>query len=88
VTGRSPGQLGRPVAAAARGYSGGHEWIAFWTVCAVVGGPLFGWAGWTWRRGAGRMRAAGAALLPATFLAEGTGGYGPLLDLLAGGVIG
>jgi Family of unknown function (DUF6518) len=58
---------------AARGFPVSHDYTAFWTVCAIVGGPLSGWAGWAWRNGAGRVRAIGAAFLPATFIAEGIG---------------
>ena len=60
---------------AARGYAVIGAYGAFWAVCAVVGGPLFGWAGWAWRRETGRARVLGASILPATFVAEAVGAY-------------
>jgi hypothetical protein len=59
----------------ARGFPASHGYIFFWTLCALVGGPLFGLAGWAWRRETGRARAIGAAFLPGTFLAEALGTY-------------
>jgi hypothetical protein len=56
-----------------RGHAASATSIAFWTACAVVGGPLFGWAGWTWWRGPRDQRSYGGALLPATFVGEGVG---------------
>ena len=56
--------------AAARGYPAGPGILAFWTACAVLGGPLFGAAGWAWWRGPAALSALGAAALPAAFLAE------------------
>jgi hypothetical protein len=58
-----------------RGFPASHAYIVFWTVCAPVGGPLFGLAGWAWRRGAGRSRIIGAAFLPGTFIAEAVGAF-------------
>ncbi len=55
---------------------------SFWTLCAVVGGPVAGLAGWAWRRGwasreeGARLHALGAAFLPGTFIAEALGAYG------------
>jgi hypothetical protein len=60
---------------AARGYAVAQTEIVFWTVCALLGGPLFGWAGWAWRAGPHAGRAAAGAFLPATFLGEGVGAY-------------
>jgi hypothetical protein len=66
--------------AAARGYSVSHGILLFWTAGAVVGGPIFGVAGWSWWRGQEggrrRLRGLGAAVLPAAFLAEATVSYG------------
>ena len=62
------------VVTAARGYSGSSSEIVFWIVCALVGGPLFGWSGWAWRSGPEQLRAWGA-LLAATWLAEAIGTY-------------
>jgi hypothetical protein len=53
-----------------RGFSAGGAIVAFWAACAVVGGPVFG-VGGRLSRGAGRLRALGAAVLPAAFVAEG-----------------
>jgi hypothetical protein len=50
-----------------RGFPAGGSIVLFWTVCAALGGPVFG--------AAGRRRRAGLApaamVLPAAFLAEG-----------------
>ena len=59
----------------ARGFPASHAYIVFWTVCAIAGGPLFGLAGWAWRRETGRARVVGGAFLPGTFIAEGIGAY-------------
>jgi hypothetical protein len=63
------------VTSMARGFPASHAYIIFWTVCALAGGPLFGLAGWAWRRETGRARVVGAAFLPGTFIAEGIGAY-------------
>jgi hypothetical protein len=63
------------IATPLRGFAVANNEIAFWTACAVLGGPLFGWAGWAFRRGTGRARLAGSAILPATFIGEATGAY-------------
>jgi hypothetical protein len=67
--------VGYYATAAVRGYPVNRAEIVFWVVCAVFGGPVFGWAGWTWWRAADRLRPLGAALAPATFLAEAIGTY-------------
>lgn len=54
-----------------RGYATGTGIVAFWALCALVGGPLFGLAGHLWRTGGPRLRGLGACALPAAFLAEG-----------------
>lgn len=61
--------------AAARGYPAGHGILAFWAACAVLGGPLFGAAGWAWWRGPARVSGLGTAALPAAFLAEAVVAY-------------
>lgn len=53
-----------------------HDYVLFWTVCAVAGGPVAGCAGWAWRRGGPRAHGLGAAFVPATFIAEAFGAYG------------
>jgi hypothetical protein len=67
--------VGYYVTAAARGYPVNRGEIVFWVVAAVFGGPLFGWAGWAWRRGTDLLRPWGAGLAPATFFAEAIGTY-------------
>jgi len=60
---------------AARGFgAGGSGILLFWTGCAVVGGPVFGLAGWLWRQD--RVPGLGASVLAASFLAEAAVGYG------------
>jgi hypothetical protein len=58
-----------------RGYPVGHTEITFWGVCAVIGGPIFGCAGWAWRRAKSQLQPVGGAFLPATFIAEAIGTY-------------
>lgn len=56
-----------------RGFGVGAGEVVLWSATAVVGGPLFGVAGWLWRRGPltrWRWPALGAALVAAAFLAE------------------
>ena len=53
-----------------------HDYILFWTVCAVAGGPVAGCAGWAWRWGGRRAHGLGAAFLPGSFIAEAFGAYG------------
>ena len=53
------------------GYGGGTgSWI-FWGLGAVVGGPVFGVAGRSWRVGSDRQRAAAIGLLCAVAITEG-----------------
>ena len=47
-----------------------HAELVFWGICALVGGPVFGAAGWNFRRGVGRVRGLGVATLAASFLAR------------------
>lgn len=59
-----------------RGFGVGTGWVVLWSATAVVGGPVFGLAGWVWRCGpSGRWRwpALGAASVAAAFLAEALG---------------
>jgi hypothetical protein len=64
------------VTAAIRGYPAGTSILAFWAAGAVVGGPVFGAAGWSWWRGPSRWLGLGAAILPAAFLSEAVVSYG------------
>ena len=62
--------------AAARGYPAGPGILLFWAACALLGGPLFGAAGWAWWRGPAPLSGLGTAALPAAFLAEAAVAYG------------
>lgn len=54
------------------GYGGSTGSLLFWGIGALVGGPVFGVAGRTWRADADhRRRAAAIGLLAAVFIAEG-----------------
>lgn len=72
---------------AARGYGVSGGPAVFWTVCAVVGGPVFGLAGWAWWRRPGRAGSLGAAFLPGTFLGEAIGSYVLRLHYYTAGVL-
>lgn len=51
--------------------------VMIWLATGVVGGPVFGAAGWCWRRvGSLRWTGLSAALLGGVFLSEGAVGYG------------
>ena len=63
--------VGYYITSRARGFAAGDAILAFWTLCALVGGPLFGVAGHTWRTGSRKLRGLGGTALPAAFLAEG-----------------
>ena len=52
------------------GIGGGTSALVFWGLGAIVGGPVFGLAGHTWRTGEHRFRAIALGLLAAAFLAE------------------
>jgi MFS family permease len=52
------------------GIGGGTNALIFWGLGAVVGGPVFGLADYTWRTGEHRYRAIALGLLAAAFLAE------------------
>jgi hypothetical protein len=58
-----------------RGFSTGLPVVAFWSLCAVVGGALFGAAGRLWRTGGPVTRGLGASVLAAAFFAEGSWQY-------------
>ena len=65
---------------AVRGFGINPSMVALWAGTAVVGGPVFGAAGWCWRRARSpRWAALGAALLGGVFLAEGVVQYGVVL---------
>jgi hypothetical protein len=52
------------------GIGGSGSSLVFWGLGAVLGGPVFGGAGWWWRRGSHRARAGALGLLTAAFIAE------------------
>lgn len=62
-----------------RGFPASSSYVAFWTACAIVGGPLFGAGGRLWRSGRERLARPASTLLPAVFLAEGIWVYGIVL---------
>jgi hypothetical protein len=49
--------------------------IAFWTACALVGGPMFGVTGHLWRTAAPHLNGLGIAALAGVFVAEGVYAY-------------
>jgi hypothetical protein len=53
------------------GYGGSTGSLVLWSIAAIVGGPVFGVAGWTWRVEDGWRRAAAIGLLAAVAIAEG-----------------
>ncbi len=53
------------------GIGGGTSSLVFWGVGAIVGGPVFGIAGLTWRVGPARQRAIAIGLVAAVAIAEG-----------------
>ncbi len=53
------------------GYGASTGSLVFWGLGALVGGPVFGIAGWTWRFGDGWRRAGAIGLLAAVAIAEG-----------------
>ena len=53
------------------GYGGSTGALVLWGIGAVVGGPVFGVAGWTWRFEVGWRRATAIGLLAAVAIAEG-----------------
>jgi hypothetical protein len=56
------------VTADVRGFGVSHTYVVLWSLCAVVGGPIFGAAGQIWRRAA--PAGLGAALLAAAYASE------------------
>jgi len=53
------------------GYGGSTGSLVLWGIGALVGGPVFGVAGWTWRFEGGWRRAGAVGLLAAIAIAEG-----------------
>jgi hypothetical protein len=60
-----------------RDFGVSNFYVLFWAGCAVIAGPLFGWAGHIWSIGQPqRFLLAATAALPAAWLAEGLVSYG------------
>ena len=63
-----------------RDFSVNPGMVVTWAATGVVGGPVFGAAGWCWRRVRSmRWAGLGAALMGGVFLSEGAVGYGVYL---------
>jgi len=83
------GEVGGYYATSAlRGFGINPAMVALWAVTGVVGGPVFGAAGWCWRRARSLWWAAlGAALLGGVFLTEGLVQYGAVLHYTGNAVV-
>ncbi len=53
------------------GYGASTNSLLLWGIAALIGGPVFGVAGWTWRFESGWRRAGAIGLLAAVPIAEG-----------------
>jgi hypothetical protein len=62
------------------GYGPSTSSLLLWGIAALVGGPVFGIAGWSWRSEIGWRRAAAVGLLAACAIAEGSYLVGILPD--------
>jgi hypothetical protein len=65
--------VGYYVTADLRGFGVSTTYVVLWSVCAVVGGPIFGAAGHAWRRAT--PAGVGAALLVAAYASEAIVAY-------------
>jgi hypothetical protein len=72
---------------AARGVSAGHDVLLAGVAASVLGGPVFGAAGYLWRKGVPAVRGVGAAALGSAFVAEGAWRDLHELHALAGGLL-
>ena len=79
--------VGYYVTSELRGFAAGGSILVFWAVCAVIGGPVFGGAGWATRYGPARFAGLAAATLPAAFLAEAVVAYWIRLDYRSSAVL-
>ncbi|MCZ2818471.1 DUF6518 family protein [Modestobacter sp. VKM Ac-2984] len=62
--------------------------VMLWVATGVVGGPVFGAAGWCWRRVRSlRWTGLSAALMGGVFLSEGAVGYGVYLHYTGDAVV-
>jgi hypothetical protein len=75
---------GYTLTAGALGYPYTLSAFAFWGVIGVIGGPIFGAAGYAWRSQDIRQRVIGLGLLGGVFVAEGWFMMQYIQDLLAG----
>lgn len=66
------------------GYGGSTSSWIFWSLGAIAGGTVFGWAGHVWRTGTPRERAVAIGLAAAAFVAEGIYLLGILPEPAAG----
>jgi Family of unknown function (DUF6518) len=62
-------------ATAVRGNAVASSEIALWIGCAVIGGPVFGYAAMSWWRGGDPKKRLAGAVLPASFMAEAVSVY-------------
>lgn len=65
--------VGYYATAEVRGFDASLNYVVFWAVCAVVGGPVFGAAGFAWRHAA--PAGLGAAALAAAYASEAVVSY-------------
>lgn len=70
-----------------RGFPASSSYVVFWTVCALVGGPLFGAGGQLWRSRRPPLAGPASTLLPAVFLAEGIWVYAIVLGYVGSAVL-
>ncbi|MBW9213491.1 hypothetical protein KV102_01430 [Mumia sp. zg.B53] len=68
-----------------RGYDASVYYLVFWSLCAVVGGPVFGGVGHAWRHAS--PAGPGAAALPAAFLSEAVVTYWIVLGYRSSAVL-
>lgn len=77
-----PEVAGYYLTAALRGFGIAPAYVLLWAAAALVAGVVFGIAGHSWRRAAGRERGLGAALLVAVWTCEAVVSYGVVLGYL------
>jgi hypothetical protein len=65
--------VGYYVTAELRDFDASMTYVVLWSACAVVGGPLFGAAGWSWRRA--RPAGLGAAAIVDAYASEALVAY-------------
>lgn len=73
---------------AVRDFGVNPSMVALWVATALIGGPLFGAAGWYWRRAQSlRWTGAASALMGGVFLTEGAVTYGIYLQYTGDAVV-